>query len=99
LNAKCFKATDIFLAGLKGMKNVTLLGTPSGGGSARKQDIALGASPFVVTLGSMASFQCDGQLFDGNCIQPDVVVEPAPEYHIGGRDNALEEAVKQIRER
>ncbi len=34
MNGKSFSATDIFLAGLKGMKNVTLLGTPSAGGSA-----------------------------------------------------------------
>jgi peptidase S41-like protein len=31
LNGKSFSATDIFLAGLKGMKNVLLLGTPSSG--------------------------------------------------------------------
>lgn len=99
MNAKCFSATDIFLAGLKGMRNVTLLGVPSGGGSARSQDVALGASPFVVTIASMASFQRDGKLFEGNGVQPDVVVAPVPQYHIGGGDNALEETVKRIKGR
>jgi hypothetical protein len=31
---------------------------------------------------------------DGNGVQPDVVIEPVPEYYIGGRDNVLEEALK-----
>jgi len=51
MNAKCFSATDIFLAGLKGMKNVTLLGTPSSGGSAFTQDVALGTTPIRLRIG------------------------------------------------
>jgi C-terminal processing protease CtpA/Prc len=98
MNAKCFSATDIFLAGLKGMKNVTLLGTASGGGSALVQEIALGGTPFRVRIGSIASFQSDGNLFDGNGVLPDVVMEPLPEYYIGGQDNVLEYAVKRITE-
>ena len=45
----------------------------------------------------MVSFQADGKLFDGNGIYPDILLEPVPEYYIGGRDNILEEAVKQIK--
>ena len=96
MNAKCFSATDIFLAGLKGIKNVTLLGTPSSGGSAYSQEIVLGATTLKVRIGTMVSFQGDGKLFDTNGIQPDVLVDALPEYFIGSRDNALEEAVKRI---
>jgi hypothetical protein len=99
MNAKCFSATDIFLAGLKGMKRVTLLGTPSGGGSAFTQDVVLGATPFRLRIGSMASFQADGRLFDGNGVRPDVIVETTPEYYIGGLDNVLAEAVKRVTKR
>jgi C-terminal processing protease CtpA/Prc len=63
------------------------------------QDITLGATPFGLRIGSMASFQSNGKLFDGNGVAPDVIVEPAPDHHIGGRDNALEEAAKRIRAR
>jgi C-terminal processing protease CtpA/Prc len=97
MNAKCFSATDIFLAGLKGMANVTLLGTPSGGGSAFTPDVILGATPLRLRIGSMVSFQADGRLVDGNGVRPDVVVEAAPEYYIGGRDNVLEEGVRRVR--
>jgi hypothetical protein len=97
MNAKCFSATDIFLAGLKGMNNVTLLGTASGGGSAFAQSVTLGATPFRVRLGSMASFQTNGKLFEGYGVNPDIVVEPMPEYYLGGTDKALEAAVRRIK--
>jgi C-terminal processing protease CtpA/Prc len=96
MNGKCFSATDIFLAGLKGMKNVTLLGTPSSGGSAGTREVVLGATPLCVRLGSIASFQADGRLFDGNGVCPDVLLEPTPEYHIGGPDTVLAEAVQRV---
>ncbi len=96
MNGKSFSATDIFLAGLKGMKNVTLLGTPSAGGSAYTQEVALGATPLRVRIGSMASFQADGRLFDGHGVRPDVIVEPTPEYYVGGPDNVLAEALKRL---
>jgi hypothetical protein len=98
INARCFSATDIFLAGLKGMKNVLLIGTTSGGGSAYGKEIVLGATPLRLRIGSMASFQADGKLFDGNGIRPDVLMEPVPEYYVGGRDNVLEEAIRRSQE-
>jgi hypothetical protein len=97
LNGKSFSATDVFLAGLKGMENILLMGTPSSGGSAFSREITLGETQLVLRIGTMASFQADGKLFDGNGIQPDVLIEPVPEYYIGGRDNVLEEAMRRIR--
>jgi len=94
MNSKCFSATDIFLAGLKNIPNVVLMGTPSGGGSARSVTLRLGN--FSVRLASMASFKTDGRLFDGNGIQPDIRIDPLPEYYIAGRDNLLEAAVELI---
>jgi len=96
MNAKCFSATDIFLAGLKGIPNVFLMGTPSGGGSARSVTLRLGG--FSARFASMASFKPDGRLFDGNGIQPDIRVDPLPEYYIAGRDNLLEAAVERIKQ-
>jgi hypothetical protein len=96
MNGKSFSSTDNFLAGLKGMKNVTLVGTASAGGSAYTREIPLGETPLRLRIGSIASFQSDGRLFDGHGVQPDVLVEPLPEYHIGGPDNVLIEALKRI---
>lgn len=97
LNGKSFSATDVFLSGMKGMKNVLLVGTPSSGGSAYSREVTLGETQLVLRIGTMASFQANGKLFDGNGIHPDVLIEPAPEYYIGGRDNVLEEAARRLK--
>jgi hypothetical protein len=99
MNGRSFSATDSFLAGLKGMKNVTLLGTPSQGGSAYTQEVPLGSTSLRVRIGSIVSFQADGRLFDGHGVQPDVVVEPEPEYYIGGLDAGLTEALRRLKAR
>ena len=44
----------------------------------------------------MVSFQRDGKLFDGNGVEPDVLVEVVPEYFIRGRDNVIEKALDLI---
>lgn len=99
MNAKCFSATDIFLAGMASLPQVTLLGTASGGGSARSQTVRLGPTGLRLRIGSMASLQPDGRLFDGHGVAPDVVVEPTPEYFIGGEDRQLQAALELIRSR
>jgi len=40
--------------------------------------------------------QPDGRLLDTHGVEPDVVVEPAPEFFIGGKDNQLEAAVQLL---
>jgi hypothetical protein len=97
MNAKSFSATDIFLAGLKGVKNVTLLGVPSGGGSGNTETLKLGTTPLTLTISTIASFQSNGKLFDGNGVQPDILLSPVPEYYIGGFDNVLDRAVTIIK--
>jgi len=42
----------------------------------------------------MASFQPNGKLYDGNGIQPDIVIEPIPTDFIGKTDSVLEAAIK-----
>jgi hypothetical protein len=97
MNAKCFSATDIFLAGLKGWRDVTLMGTASGGGSARTTSVRL-TGGISLRIGSMASFQTDGKLFDGNGVKPDVLVDPKPTYFIGGEDTQLKAAIARIKQ-
>ena len=72
------------------------MGTASGGGSARTTSVSL-LNRIGVRIGSMASFQIDGRLFDGNGVEPNVVVEPNPEFFIGGNDNQLRKASRFIK--
>jgi hypothetical protein len=97
MDAFCFSATDIFLGAFDGVRNVTLLGVPSGGGSGRSQRLRLRHSGFEVRVSSMASFQADGKLYDGNGVAPDVLVEPTATDWIGRTDTMLEAALKRLR--
>jgi C-terminal processing protease CtpA/Prc len=97
MDGDCFSATDIFLGALKGWRNVTLMGTRSGGGSGRGLPYALPKSKLRVRLSSMASFQPDGKLYDGRGVEPDVEVKPRATDFIGKTDTVLDAAVKKLR--
>jgi C-terminal processing protease CtpA/Prc len=98
LDENSFSATDIFVSAFKGWHDVTLVGTPSGGGSARQVATRLPVSGLSINLASMASFQWNGRLHDGNGTEPDVLVHPAAEYFLrGGRDTVLERALQALR--
>ena len=97
MDSRCFSATDVFLSALKGLPNVTLVGEPSGGGSARAQVIELPSSGLKVRFASMASYQASGELFDGRGVQPDVLIGPEPEHFVvGGRDVVLERGLELV---
>jgi C-terminal processing protease CtpA/Prc len=96
LNGDCFSATDIFLGAFKGWRNVTLIGTPSGGGSGRAIALTLRNSAIGVRLSSMASFQSDGRLYDGRGVEPDLLVQPAANDWAGKADTALNAAMKRL---
>ena len=91
-----FSACDIFLGAFKGLNNVTLMGQPSGGGSGCYQVYRLRNSQITIRLSSMASFQPNGKLYDGNGIQPDIVVESVPTDFIGRTDTVLDRAIELI---
>jgi hypothetical protein len=97
MNAGCFSATDVFLGAFKAWKNVTLVGTPSGGGSGRARSIRLANSGIGLRLSSMASFRPDGKLYDGRGVEPDVEVWPEPTDLIGRTDTVLDRAVKRLK--
>jgi hypothetical protein len=99
MNEECFSATDIFLGAFKtaAFSNVQLLGTPSGGGSGRKQSVHLNNSGIVIELSSMISFLPNGEMYDRNGIQPDVIVKPIATDFVGQTDSALDEAITLLR--
>ncbi len=97
MNEKCFSASDVILSAVKGWPNVTLIGGPSGGGSGAPLLSTLGNSGLQPFLSSMASFQSSGLLFDGHGVEPDVYLQPAPEFFLkNGPDEVLEFAVQRI---
>ena len=96
-DAGCFSATDIFLGALEIHPRVTLVGTPSSGGSARSQRFTLDHSLIEVRCASMASFRPNGWLYDGRGIEVDIEVHPDPTFFIeGGRDDVLLAAMQHL---
>jgi hypothetical protein len=92
-----FSATDNFLGALKGHPGVTLMGSPSGGGSGRMAEYTLPNSHITLTLCQMASFTSTGQTYDGNGILPDVTLAPRlDDILIGGGDAVLDAAVARL---
>jgi hypothetical protein len=97
-DAGCFSATDIFLGALEFHPRVTLMGTPSSGGSARSQQFSLPHSGIEVKCASMASFRPNGKLYDGSGVEVDIEVHPDPTFFIfGGHDLVLEAASTHLR--
>lgn len=93
----CFSATDIFLGAMKGLPNVTLMGTPSSGGSARSGGHDIESIGVEVRLATMVSYAPDGQLYDGNGITPDIVVPAIATDLIGHTDIQLDAAIEHLR--
>jgi hypothetical protein len=98
MNSGNFSASDIFLSGFKGRDNVTLVGTASSGGSARRSEHGLPNSNLSVSLATLASFQArNSQLYDGVGIEPDVMMEAEPGFFVNTSDAMLEYAIERIR--
>jgi C-terminal processing protease CtpA/Prc len=97
MNSTNFSAADIFLGAFEGHPNVTLMGTPSGGGSGRARHTWLHESSICVSLSSMASFRPSGLLYEGRGIQPDILMEPEPGYFIAESDETLQAAMDLLR--
>lgn len=97
-DAGCFSATDIFLAALTELPNVTLVGLPSSGGSARAVSFELPRTGISVRCASMASFRVDGRLLDGRGVEVDHEVPRAPRDVLeGGHDAQLEAALERLK--
>ncbi len=92
----CFSAADIFAGAFQLLPNVTLIGMPTAGGSARAQSHRLQRTGARVRLATMASYQANGELYDGNGISPDIFIEAAPTFHVGGEDRVLDRAIEFI---
>ncbi len=96
-DAKSFSACDVFLSAVQHLPNVTIVGEPSGGGSGAARQLELPGSGLNMRLSTMVSFQASGRLFEGNGVQPDVFVPPAPSFFVhGGRDVVLEQGLSIV---
>jgi len=97
MDSGCFSATDIFLSTFKEIDDVTLIGTPSGGGSGRIKRYKLANSLIEINLSSMISFQPNGKLYDGIGVEPDLLVEQEGiSDYLGQTDTQLDFAINYL---
>jgi C-terminal processing protease CtpA/Prc len=94
---RCFSAAELFLASMRRLPNVTLVGTPtttSGGGSPAS--FTLDNSGLTIFVSATAFVRADGRLIDGIGIEPDVTAEPDVDYYLGAADRMLDKAVEVV---
>ncbi|MCK6458013.1 MAG: S41 family peptidase [Phycisphaerae bacterium] len=87
---------ESFLLMMRTSRRCRLFGERSYGSSGNPKPHELG-NGVTVFLPSWKDFRPDGTLLEGNGVEPDVRVEPAP-GRSGGRDRVLDAALKWIRE-
>ncbi len=95
-NAGSFSATDGFLSAFADLEQVTIVGTPSAGGSGATKRFELPQSGIELGLSSMASYRPDGRLYDGNGIEVDVFSAPSISDYLGQTDTVLDKAISLI---
>lgn len=89
-DAGIFSAADIMLGALKGMDGITLMGSPSSGGSSKAKTHEL-PSGTRVKLGTMLSFTSQGYLYDSNGIEPDETLLPTPDsFYFKGLEDSID---------
>ncbi len=101
MDHRVFSAGEIFLAGIRNLDNVTLVGSPTTeAGGTSPNLFNLENSEIGVMLGSNHSFvQTNGDFIDGKGIQPDIVVAPDVDYYLGRRDRMLETAIEVLKKK
>jgi C-terminal processing protease CtpA/Prc len=95
-NSGSFSATDGFLSAFADLDQVTIVGTPSAGGSGATQRFELPRSGIRIALSSMASFRPNGRLYDGNGIEVDVFIQPTITDYLGETDTVLDKAISLL---
>jgi C-terminal processing protease CtpA/Prc len=75
-NIRNYSAADIFAAALAVLPQVTLLGTPTAGGSGFARRTVLPGSRLAIQISTMASGMISGDLFENRGVLPDEIVAP-----------------------
>lgn len=88
-NAGSASASDGFANALGLLPQVTLIGEPTAGMSGANRSVMLKHSKLKLNLSSMASFQPNGELFEGNGVEVDITKLPTSSDYVKGSDSVL----------
>lgn len=73
-----YSASEDFLHGLQGLPHVTVIGSPSGGGSGRPRTLPL-VPGWSVTMSTALTFDRTGHCIEGQGVPVDILVDPFTE--------------------
>ena len=89
MDERCISASDVFLAAMRELPGVTLVGRPSRGASGMSELIELRNGTVTLQISTMVSFMPDGRVFDWHGVEPDVTTNlMLTEFTRKGPDNA-----------
>ncbi len=100
INPRCFSTTDNLCAFLKDVRPKTrFVGQPTNGGTGEPTTVfKLRHSGVPVQFCISRIYSPQGRLIEGTGTHPDVVVQPTRDDVLSGRDVAMEEAAKLLKE-
>lgn len=91
-------AGDIFSSSFKHWGKVQVLGMPTNGRSGNAISFTLPHSQVSFMLSTMASFQKDGQLYEGTGVSPDIYLAHTLEDWLGHTDSQLERTLLLVQQ-
>jgi hypothetical protein len=97
IDERCRGPVEILIGALKGRPRITLVGTPTAGGSGHPRAHTLPRSGIGLWISSMVSYRPDGRLFDGRGIRPDILARPTLRDLLGERDSVIEAGLRKMR--
>jgi len=92
-------SAEVAVAALKGLPNVTFIGSPTAGSHGPTADSKLHFTGIHLTLPVVTVYGPDGKLFTGNSIEPDVTVTMRMSDWLRKTDIGLETALRVIAEK
>ncbi|QKK08062.1 MAG: hypothetical protein HND58_07665 [Planctomycetota bacterium] len=99
MDERCISASDVFLAAMRELPGVTLVGRPSRGASGMSEPMELRGGIVTLQVSTMVSFMPDGRVFDWHGVEPDVTMNlMLTEFTRKGPDNARAWAEQVLRD-
>lgn len=97
VNEDTFSAASVFTSVFHGLPNVKIVGVRTDGSSGNSRTFELPNSKIDVKVSRAASFQKNGDLFDGVGTKPDIELKPKMDQVLGRKDHQLLDISNKIK--
>ncbi len=98
MDSSCDTGTSVLLSAIKGMDNITLMGTHARGGTDLVDSHTLAFSNTEVFIPAMITYNTDGSVLSGEGVEPDVFAGQVATDILGKTDTVLDRALDLLKE-